>query len=213
MEWILIHENQLKIMLRAEELEEFGLSADAWDYSDPASKRMLRVILERVRRQSGFDTNGYRILVRLFPSRCGGCELFVTKLSELKRNGGEESDDEPQQRKGALLPLPSSEPLSEQSDEPSLGAFGFERLSHLISACRRLLAVGYVSASAAYVDDDGRYYLFFEKPRGIEYLPVNELSFLAEYGVPESPELLRDVLDERGRLLCERQAVETLGIL
>lgn len=211
MEWIRIHENQIKIMLSAEDMEPFHADPKHLDYGDPALRRMLRHMLDKIKEPSGFDTEGHRILIRMFPSRGGDCELFVTKLSPLCRDGTGGTEE---QEKGAILPLLHSSVVA-ASEDPSVtpGAFGFDELSRLLAVCRRLLAMGYVGKSSAYISDEHRFYLLLEKPSEVQYLPYNEFSFLSEYGVSESVEWLLQTVGEHGRLLCERCAVETLGVL
>lgn len=212
MDWIRIHENQIKIMLSAEEMKSFHTDLKHLDYGDPALRRMIRQVLEEIKQVSGFDTEGSRVLIRMFPSRGGDCELFVTKLSSLCRDDTE-SDEE--NEKGATLSLLHS-PVSGDSapgDSAPLGSFGFEELSRLLAVCRRLLALGYTGNSSAYISDEHRFYLLLEKPEETRYLPYNEFSFISEYGVSESTEWLLDMLGEHCRPICERCAVETLGIL
>ena len=83
MEFILINENKIKVMLSACDLEEFEIEAEELDYANTDTKRMLWDILSRAKHSTGFDTDGQRVLVQLYPSRHGGCEMFVTKIGML----------------------------------------------------------------------------------------------------------------------------------
>ena len=91
MEIIQISESKLKLTLAREDLAEFDLDAEDLDYSKTDTKRMFWDILSRVKRNVGFETDGYRVLVQLFPSRDGGCEMFITKFADLccHPNGGD----------------------------------------------------------------------------------------------------------------------------
>ena len=83
MEFILINDNKIKVMLTEEDLQEFEIEADELDYSNTDTKKMFWDVLSRAKRLTGFDTDGQRVLVQLYPSRHGGCEMFVTKIGTL----------------------------------------------------------------------------------------------------------------------------------
>lgn len=94
MEFILINENKIKVMLSEEDLDEFEIDAEEMDYSNTETKRMFWDILSRAKHSTGFDTDGQRVLVQLYPSRKGGCEMFVTKIGLLSDSFGQnEADD------------------------------------------------------------------------------------------------------------------------
>ena len=81
MEIIMISDSKIKVMLSADDLKGFDLDTASLDYSNTETKRMFWDILSRAKHSIGFDTDGHRVLVQLYPSRCGGCEMFVTRLS------------------------------------------------------------------------------------------------------------------------------------
>ena len=102
---------------------------------------------------------------------------------------------------------------STPKEESRTGAFGFDRLEWMISVCRRLRDSGYEGESRAFRCDDLRYYLFLEEPRLSDYLPLNEFSFISEYGTRENARALGHFLCEHGTAICEQGAIEQLGIL
>ena len=79
--------------------------------------------------------------------------------------------------------------------------------------CRRLRGIGYTGSSEAYIDDGRLYYLFLEGLDPTGYLPLDEYSFITEYGTQENAESLRLALQERGTCLCQTDAVDRLGVL
>ena len=83
MEIIMISNSKLKIMLCEEDLRQFELKADQLDYSNTDTKRMFWDVLSKAKHKTGFDTDGQRVLVQLYPSKEGGCEMFVTKIGSL----------------------------------------------------------------------------------------------------------------------------------
>ena len=89
MEFILIGDGKIKVSLTKEDLEEFELSADELDYANTETKRMFWDVLSRAKARTGFDTDGEKVLVQLYPSRDGGCEIFVTKIGSLYKEDDE----------------------------------------------------------------------------------------------------------------------------
>ena len=83
MEIIMISDCKLKVMLGEDDLKQFEIKAEQLDYSNTETKRMFWDILNRAKHQTGFDTDGQRVLVQLDPSKHGGCEMFVTKIGLL----------------------------------------------------------------------------------------------------------------------------------
>lgn len=210
MEIIMISENKLKLMLTRRELEEFDLEAEELDYSKTETKRMFWDILNRLKHSVGFQTDGCRVLVQLFPSKDGGCEMFITKIADLRYHSPIQSTAKPEELD---IPILHYKPSHHIDQNGKIGAFGFDRLNWLIMVCRRLMGIGYAGKSSAYISDDRRFYLFLDGLDPTGYLPLDEYSFIAEYGNMENVEALQDFLCEHGKPLCERDAVEQLGVL
>lgn len=79
-------ECEIRIQLSREDLERYQMTADELDYDSPRGKRVILELFDRARLETGFQTEGERIYIQLYPTACGGCELFVTKLEkEVKR--------------------------------------------------------------------------------------------------------------------------------
>ena len=195
MEIIHISASKLKVMLTREDLEEFGLDAETLDYADGETRELFGALLSHVKDAADFQTDGYRLLVRMFPSRDGGCELFLTRIAD--------------------LPLEESLHAAERP-EPALDAFGFETLEELISVCRRLHGLGFCKKSSAYRSDEHRFYLLLEQARASKKEKserISPLAFLCEYGKAEAVDSVLELLFEHGTLICEDNAVERLGVL
>jgi negative regulator of genetic competence, sporulation and motility len=197
MEMLIINEGKLKIMLSREDLEDFELDAEDLDYSNTETKRMIWDLLGRAKRTLGFTTDGYRLLVRLYPCRQGGCEIFISRITPT-----EEKD-----KKTSSHSLTSAE----KSPSSRRGAYVFRELDSLLCVCRRLSEIGYDGGSRAYLGEDRRYYLLLEGMKPSDYLPFDEYTFIGEYGHPESVEAVSLMLTERARPLCEQNAVPHLG--
>ena len=195
MEYIMINEEKLKVMLEQNDLAEWDISVEALDYSNPDAKCVFEEILQYARERFGFDTSGHKVLLQLYPSRDGGCELFITKLPRLK--SGEQEKKEICEQKESI-------------------AFGFEKLSHMLAVCNRLADKEFYVESEAWADENGKWYLILSGTDVslLDELPFpSDISFISEYGEAQSPRALSLYLGEHAKSICPRDAVETLGNL
>ena len=197
MEFIQINENKIKIMLTGEDLRDFELCAEELDYSNTETKRMFWDVLSRVKHHTGFDTEGHRVLVQLYPSRCGGCEMFVTRLGEMGCDEEGRMRSEDYTRQGER---------EKKRETACCRSYAFGCLEDLLRACARLASCGMAWESRAYVGEDGQCYLFLSADG-------ETCDFLAEYGRMQNPESTSVYLCEHGRDICPADAVRILGAL
>lgn len=189
MNYIMINEGKMKIMLEAQDLEEWDIQIDELDYSNPYAKAIFEEILAYAKEHFGFETTGYRVLLQLYPSKDGGCELFITRL-------GESIGNQDQIRAN-----------TEQR------AYSFEKLSYLISVCRRLCRNGFEGFSSAWFDNDGKWFLMIspKDSENSELCHIDKFTFITEYGECESPNMLPLYLNEYAVPVCEGNAALILG--
>jgi negative regulator of genetic competence, sporulation and motility len=243
MELIVISENKLKIMLTAPDMAHYELEGSRMDCADSHTRAAFRHIFRDVRAESGFDTEGERLLVQLYASKEGGCEIFITKLGaarpgapfgegEADLGGGEaallrclreaEGTDALAARglaeRGPAERAP--EDCAPEDDPPTAGmrrtVLVFEELADLLGACRRLSGAGYGGRSTLYITESGestRWYLLLE----VDDTPFLRLSlpyaFLTEYGRETDLRTAEAYLAEHGRVICGERGVEVLGKL
>ena len=129
LELLRVTRSKLKISLDKEDMARFSLLGDNMDYEDESTRRAFRKILSEVREQTGFDTEKERVMIRVFPSKDGGCEMFVTMIDE-----GE-------------VPA-AQEPLI--APPVRVVFFRFSSLSSLLSAAALLTESGYEQKSALF---------------------------------------------------------------
>lgn len=154
-----IAKGRLKVVLNAEELQAFSIDVDQMDYGCPETKNALEGILAVVRAKTDLDTGEGKTYVQLYPSRDGGCEIFLVHTSAL---------DEQSAR--ALVPF---------KEQPGYLCF-FKEKGAAELFWRLLTARGFFQRSLFY-DPAGDAYLF--------YLPYRKehLLFLEEFGRPVDP--------------------------
>ena len=213
MEFILINENKMTVMLSVEDLEEFEIEADELDYANTDTKRMFWDILSRAKHSTGFDTDGQRVLVQLYPSRHGGCEMFVTKIGIL--TNADCTCDEGTEEEALFTEKITVRPRTERGrlSKKQLTAFGFEKLDFLLTVCKRLSHLGYNGESSAYIGDNNRFYLFLGEYEQKGYTCADKLSFICEFGSTENRENTKLYLGEHGRSICNSNAVSVLSKL
>ena len=203
MELIRISDSKLKIMLTPMDMRQFELNTDNFYDDSEKMHRSFRRLFEEVKRQSGFEADDHRISVQYFPSREGGCEMFISNLS-----GDREKSP------CALTPAQEMQPMARTRGSFCRSfAYRFEGLEELLSVCRRLLPMDYISASSAWRDDGGRYYLFLSTFAASPFATPEELYFVVEYGSLENASQLRLYLSEHGMVICAENAVGTLGAI
>ncbi|MBE6633689.1 MAG: adaptor protein MecA [Ruminococcaceae bacterium] len=204
MELIKITDQKLKIMLTPSDITLYELNDN-----EPLTQNhpnAIRRLLCEVRRQLGLDFDDSHISIRYFPSKGGGGEMFVcgapSKNSEERRRASS--------ARNASLPQASEKAVF--SGFRWEGAYRFEALSHLLSACARLQEVDYVGESAVYRDHCSYFLLLRTYARAPFAIP-DELTFLSEYGSVENVTHLRLYIKEHGTLIRSPDAVSVLAQL
>ena len=215
MDLIRIDDNKMKIMLTPGDMQCYALDADNMDYAKDDTRRAFRSILDEVRSRTGFDAKGNKIYVQLYPSREGGCEMFVTKLG-LVCALDEATGRTPPSEGRANISLRSRAQRGGETERSRTVAFTFEALEHLLCVCRRLRARAFPGNSAAYWGEEGRYYLLLTEGAGRGRCTLFDrpsLSFISEYGIQQNAEAVRMYIREHGCPICEKDAIGRLSEL
>ncbi len=183
MEVILISDDKVKITLTEEDLREFAIDCDAAE-EDGELCRRFKDVLCRADDICGTSLGASRVLVQLFQSRDGGCELFVTRLSPALPTGARGAAD------GTV--------------------YVFDSLGSLVAACRLLNTRGYGAHSAAFSTDGGEYALLLPEFPSDAPVPL-AAACLDEYGVRRTDEKTRLYISEHARTICADGAAEILS--
>ena len=197
MELIVIDESRIKLMLTAEEMAEYRMA-------DGGTREVLRGIMADAYRKCGYGGAAMRgrIYVEMYPSREGGCELFVTRLAE--RAGRTIACE---RENGTGMKNGNESILAEYRKYIFRGRviYAFERMEDLLGACLGLMKNGYCGESAAYLDEEKRgYYLILDRESSVVSENLGSLCRSSLYYY----------INEHCRRLCEgRDAVAILGKL
>jgi negative regulator of genetic competence, sporulation and motility len=211
MDLILISSTKLKIMLTPDDMAAYSLTCDNIDYDNTGTRRAFWDILDVAKHKTGFDAASDRVFIQVYPSKSGGCEMYVTKL--IKRDEAVQREDVKLYDKKYMIETPPVT-LSVERDAAGHGnhddyeVYSFVELYHLLNACRQLELSGYGGSSSIWTDDGTpHYYLAVDKTEIIHY------GFLGEYGSKLLSPAAYTYLIEHCRCICEEDAVRTMSSL
>jgi len=206
MELIRINDKKIKIMLTPSDMKAYELDVQKLSCGMEESRRAFRHMLHDAGIGREDETETDKIFVQYYPSKGGGCEMFITKL-ELAEGGQTLNEKE----------KISVGDKDKKETERSL-AYRFDTLAQLLLGCRYLCAVLHEmahvkSVSEAYQGDEGFFYLIVRMMRQ-EQLTKRCTYLLGEVGTQIlPPSSARAYIIEHGRPLCSHRAIETLGKL
>ena len=197
MELIVISDTRMKIMLTAEDMSEYNIDAMSLDTECAKTKRILYDILDAAKKKAGLAEDSDGVFVQIFPSKDGGCELYVTKYSNLY---------DAEEGESAILP---SRTQKNRGGMKKRLVYRFGSIGDLLRACRALKRRGYRESSDAYISDKER----------IVYLVLHDggetadTSVVLEYADPVFVGGVSFYISEHSSPICEGCAVEKLAEL
>ncbi len=194
MELLLISDTKLKVTLTHEDMKRLDISCDGLDYDNTQTRRAFWQILDEAKSKTGFDAARDRVFIQVYPSKCGGCEMYVIKLKGL---------------------LDTEREGKKEVSKTRSSVFSFDSISSLLPVCRQLKGLGYERESAAYIGDDGRYYLVVseEAPLSGQRGAFGEFSFLEEYGRRHTEPSRTAYIREHCQVIDASDAVNILAAL
>ena len=204
MELIKISSTQLKIMLTQDDMLEFKLDSAVAEYNGSDAHKAFRSILVRAKEMSGFDTGDERVFLQMYPSKEGGCEIFVSKteLGNIFTDQIYDTENDPD-KAGYESSVRSS----------SLICWSFSSLELLLKACHALSDVeqGIVS-SRAFVDENKKYHILarISTSCGISER-INEM--IGEYADNIDTDDFLIYIAEHGKEICRDNAISVLSDL
>lgn len=194
MEFLLIGEAKLKIILDSEDMRKYRLEPGA--EQGTSTRKALWRVLDVAKSEVGFDPAGDKVLVQFYPIKGGGCEVFVTKLG--------------------ILPAASARLVSKSERISMLsrkkGTYLFSELDAMIRASKAIRRITGEEAprSDAYYTDRGSFVLVIEEyGRGGE---PTEFPCIQEFG-RLMPADLSGYIPEHCRSIVIGNAVEKLSEL
>ena len=204
MEFIIISESKLKIMLSQKDLDKYNIDGENFSICNDTQRHAFRHVLNDACKQSGFEGNTSRLMVQMYPSKRGGCEIFVTKLDIADQR----TRSEQKKRK-------DTQTIICDPEESGVLCYSFSEFSHLNTVCKQLKQSLYCGTSKAYADRSGAYYLILEPCDCQNASPkqYSALSFIDEFAKRSDPGRAIAYIEEHGKVICREDAVEKIGSL
>ena len=199
MELILINNSKLKIMLTSEDMIKYDLDCNSASYDNTETRRAFWSILDEAKHQTGFDAASDRVLVQLYPSKSGGCEMYITKVGLLYTSNNS-SDNQ-----SFFLST-----VKENSATKNI-AFVFERIHLMIAACKLAIHSGHIEDSCAWIDENGLCYLFTQQTTTLNLTYF--MGIMSEFGTRTENTDSLTYIKEHGHQFCTHNAIETLAVL
>ncbi len=186
MEIVRISEEKLKLTLCKEDLDKYSLKPEELDYDKTETRRVIWQILDDAKKRTGFDAAADRALIEAYPGRRGGCEIYVTLLSEKKKKRGIRG---------------------------RYSVFRFQSVESLFSLCRALSRLGRRYESELYRLREGLFLLVKEPLEDSirKEQTLSPLSFAEEYGTRCKQAGLPAYIREHGERLIAENAIGRLG--
>lgn len=203
MELIRINDRKLKIMLTPSDMSHFEMNAERLGEDTEQMRKSFRMLMKEVRRKIDFELDDRRVSVQYFPSREGGCEMFVScSLKEEKK------------RTVSALPNPLLPVKTEEKPEKYRReiVYRLQEINALLSVCKRLESCHFQGDSRAYRDEASGYYLHLIFQTKSPFSLPEEIAFLSEYGTACNPAQAKLYISEHAKSISEK-AVEELSAL
>ena len=199
MELIMINSEKMKIMLTREDMTKYDIKMYSLGHTGNAVRKAFSRVLEDIKSETGFDTVTEKSILQVYPSRDGGCEIYVTRLL-VKGDEAVPAEEVKSSREGARISV---------KKWLEVVIFVFENITDTIDACRLLVSLGYAYGSRLY-EHKGQYYLFLEDDTcGINL--TGELCRLSDFGKKIGGRITEAYIYEHCRMIIAERAVESLG--
>lgn len=182
MEFLVINDSKLKIMLTGKEVMRYGIDAEGSDYRNPEVRRIFWKILDRAKEECGFQVKGEKLIIQYYPSK-SGAEIFVTKLGKVSL--------------GAERTLSSADSITMLSSRNMI--YRFENEEALRRVSQEIVRRSAEEKGDVYLSDDGYYYLFFEDRCDLSNL--SPFSLISEFG-EEIPQNMDNYIKEHSEPLA-----------
>ena len=177
-------------------MEKYSLNVNDVDYNDPKTRTKVWKILDYVKKDYGFDSEGDKLLIQFYPSKDGSAELFVTKLTGLSR-GNERF---------------MSKSVNVTMLDSKRTMYNFVSLSDLIRASKIINGSKSIKDSELFYSDTEGYYLEITERGATRLGQICEFAILLEFAA-KTPEEKIPYITEHCTKLTDGSAVEQLSRL
>jgi len=196
LEVLKISNTKIKIMLSPEDMKKYALNTDNVDYNDAKTRAKVWKILDFVKKNHGFEPEGDKLLIQFYPSKDGGAELFITKLSGLSK-GNERF---------------MSKTVNVTMLDSKKTMYNFNSLSDLIQASKIISGAESIKDSELFYSESEGYYLEITERGASRLGQICEFAILLEFA-SKTPKEKIPYINEHCKKLTDGSAVEQLARL
>ena len=140
MEIIRINFEKVKISLSHNDMQTLEINCDMLDGMNKKGRIAFDKILEEAKGKCGFNTCGNKLFVQLFPSKDGGCDMFITKLEN------------------------TNEKRYTVTKKKSSYCYQFKNINDLIMFCKAIIHIYPFELNSLYINEDKKtYYICLDK--------------------------------------------------
>lgn len=79
----ILGKTSVKFCLDCSDLQKYGLCFDSMDYNNAHTKHIIWELLDIAKSENGFNSDGAKLHIQVYPAKKGGLEMYITKLPEL----------------------------------------------------------------------------------------------------------------------------------
>lgn len=203
MELILINESKLKIMLTADDMEDYSISNENMSYENTDTRKMFGKILEKAKEKTGFDSSLGKLFIQVYPSKNGGCEVYVTTERVGAQNKKSDRKGTPPKKKKEYC------------------VYVFSDFSSVLCACSLLHICKYEYESSLYCEGlslSKKYYLVLQEEVMLngqynKKRPPSKSDLASEYGKKLDGKNMLMYINEHAEELVATNAVSALANL
>lgn len=207
-----INDNKFQCILYQEDMKNFNVTIEDFLHSDPEKiHELLETVVEEAYEQIGVDVAGSMMSLQLVPQPNHSLLLTVSSRQDdslpdfLRSVAGDEMP-------GLMTPeeeIPTADEIVEKALALPV-AFRFENMKDVESFCRVSKRTRGIESRLIKGEDSG-YYMIINRKSCSEQVFVSFIANILEYSdIYTSKELEIDYILEHGRILVEKNAVNTI---
>ena len=191
-------------MLTPDDMVVYRISEEMLTFEKKDVRSTFSEILDEVKTKTGFDSTNGRLFIQVYPSKDGGCEVYLTRsFEETGRCNGKDRDKDKNR-------LPKT--------QKEYCVYRFDSLGNVLTACYVLKKSGYSFDSMLYAHKervDGYFLVLqeeviqdarYKKKRG-----PNKSDLAAEYGRRMGSREAMLYISEHASAIIDKDAVKLAG--
>ena len=199
-----IDENEIKVILTINDLEERNLDFNSLNYNSPAAQELFWDMMEQAEIEFGFTAFDSQLSIEAIPDYNTGFVITITKLDD------EESFESLHNHIKHRYKKNDSKSNKKIKKAPSNSLiYVFENFDYVCTACKKLVRI--YNKNVSIYEYKNNYYLMITKNNLDPQKKIRFDLFLSEYGNKVSmPGYFEGILNEYGTAILFRKPIESI---